>query len=288
MEVLILGGDSRYLEIIKYLSKKNNVDVIGYNKYKFSDKVNNIEIEDIDMKKYDIIFFPINGVNKDYLINCEFNDDLIYLNQKLLSTSKDNVLIFSGIRTNNLDNMLNYAKRKCIYLMNDEDIIDKNAISTVEGIISDVIINTPKTIYESNILVLGYGHIGTLLTNYLNFLGANICVGIILQKDKIILNCNGINNFYTYEKDKLRDSINKADVIINTVPSHIIEDCDIKYINQACYVLDISSYPHGFNKEILDNFYIKNKLYLGIPGKVAPITSGKILVKKINEILEEN
>lgn len=288
MEVLILGGDSRYLEIINNLSNKYNVDILG-NIYECSNNnVNYIMPNNIEIKKYDIILFPVSGVNKDYSITSEFSDEKIYLNEDFLLNSKENVLIFSGISTQNLEIMLKKANRECTYLMKDDDVINKNAVLTVEGIIADIIDNTDKAICDSNVLVFGYGHIGYVLVKYLNLLDANICVGIILQRDSIILKYNGINNFYTYEEDKLIDAIGNADIIINTVPQTIINDEDIRHINKNSYVLDIASYPHGINRDILNELNIKNKLYLGIPGKVSPITSGKILVKKINQILEEN
>ena len=59
----------------------------------------------------------------------------------------------------------------------------------------------------------------------------------------------------------------------------------IKYINRDAYVLDVASHPHGVDHEVLDEFFIKNKLYLGIPGKIAPKTSGNILSKKISSVM---
>ena len=116
-------------------------------------------------------------------------------------------------------------------------------------------------------------------------LGASITVSIIEEKDKQELDTKKINNFYSNNIIDLKNEIKNTDIIINTVPNTIINNSLIKYINRECYVLDIASHPHGIDREVLDEFFIKNKLYLGIPGKVAPKTSGKILSKKINNIL---
>lgn len=286
MEILILGGDLRYLKIIETLSEKYNVDVVGYKNTYINEKIKNININDVEIKKYDVIIFPINGVMDKNLITCRFNNIPIKLPKDLLKETKENVLIFSGINTKNLEEMLKTSNRKCTFLMQDEKIVKDNAIPTSEGIIADIIINTEKSLTDQNILIFGYGNIGKVLVNHLKLLGSNITVGIIEPNDKKELNELNIKNFYTNDKEKLKNEINKTDIIINTVPKKIINEKDYKHINKEAYLLDISSHPHGFDEELLNEFFIKNKLYLGIPGKIAPITAGKILTNKINEIME--
>lgn len=285
MNVLVLGGDLRYLWVIESLSSKYSVDVVGYKNTHINDNVRDIDINSVDVSKYDVIIFPVNGVMDNNLINCRFNNLSIKLSDDFLVNSKDSVLIFSGISTPNLDRMLEIASRKCTYLMRQPDVIKKNAIPTVEGVIADIITNTDSTVLESNVLVFGYGNIGKVLVKYLNLLGANVSVALLEQSDKLVLDDMGINSFYSNNLNDLVREIGDADVIVNTVPSTIIDNSLIKYINRDCYVLDIASHPHGIDREVLDEFFIKNKLYLGIPGKVAPKSSGKILSLKIDEFM---
>ena len=285
MNVLVLGGDLRYLEIIENLSSKYSVDVVGYKNTYINDCVRNINIDNVDISKYDVIIFPINGVMEKNLINCRFNNTPIKIDEDFLVNSKDNVLIFSGISSPCLDNMLRVSGRDCIYMMKDKAVIRENAIPTVEGIIADLVLNTDKTINESNVLVFGYGNIGQVLVKYLSMLGADVAVSVIEPDDIKILNAIGVDCFYSNSCSDLVSHIKNTDIIVNTVPDKIIDNSLIKYINKDCYVLDIASHPHGIDREVLDEFFIKNKLYLGIPGKVAPKTSGNILSRKINKVL---
>lgn len=285
MNVLVLGGDLRYLEIIENLSSKYSVDVVGYKNTYINDCVRNINIDNVDISKYDVIIFPINGVMEKNLINCRFNNTPIKIDEDFLVNSKDNVLIFSGISSPCLDNMLRVSGRDCIYMMKDKEVIRENAIPTVEGIIADLVLNTDKTINESSVLVFGYGNIGQVLVKYLSMLGADVAVSVIEPDDIKILNAIGVDCFYSNSCSDLVSHIKNTDIIVNTVPDKIIDNSLIKYINKDCYVLDIASHPHGIDREVLDEFFIKNKLYLGIPGKVAPKTSGKILSRKINKVL---
>ena len=285
MNVLVLGGDLRYLEVIENLSSRYSVDVVGYKNTYINDSVRNISIDNVDVSMYDVIIFPINGVMDKNLINCRFNNTPVKVSDDFLVNSKENVLIFSGISSPCLDKILMVSNRECIYMMKDKEVIRENAIPTVEGIIADLVLNTDKTINDSSVLVFGYGNIAQVLVKYLNMLGADVTVSVIEPDDIKILNAIGIDCFYSNSCSDLVDHIKNTDIIVNTVPDKIIDNSLIKYINKDCYVLDIASHPHGIDREVLDEFFIKNKLYLGIPGKVAPKTSGKILSRKINSVL---
>ena len=285
MEVLVLGGDMRYIEIIEKLSSKYNVSIVGYKNTFINNLVKNLDISDVDVSKYDVILLPINGVMDKNLISCRFNNNPIKLPRDFFVGSKDSVLIFSGIPTPNLDYMLEVSNRSCVYMMKDKDVIRENAVPTVEGIIADVINNTDKTLADSSVLVFGYGNIGTLLVKYLEMLGASVSVSIIKESDKELLDSMDISNFYSYNREDLISGIKGVDVIINTVPSTVISDNLIRFINPDAYVLDVASHPHGIDQEVLAEYFIKSKLYLGIPGKIAPKTSGKILSKKISKVM---
>ena len=84
MNVLVLGGDLRYLEIIENLSSKYSVDVVGYKNTYINDCVRNINIDNVDISKYDVIIFPINGVMEKNLINCRFNNTPIKIDEDFL------------------------------------------------------------------------------------------------------------------------------------------------------------------------------------------------------------
>ncbi len=281
MNCLILGGDKRYYEIIRDFKNKNyNVDMVGYiNEFAGTSSIN---YDDINIKKYDLILFPISGVGNDFIIKGEKK---FKVEADLLKDVKENCLIFSGIKTNCLEEMMKYCKKNINFLMNDESVIKENSIITVEGIISDIITNTDITINKSKVLVIGYGNIGSYLTKVLNDLKALVSVSVILDKDKNSLDKLNINSVYSNDISSMCKVISESDIIINTVPSLVLNEYYINHMKSNCYVLDIASYPHGIDQEALNNRNIKNKIYLGIPSIVAPKTAGKILSKKIDSVV---
>ena len=281
MNCVILGGDKRYYEIINnFLNKGYNVDIVGYKN--IIKNTHQIDINDLIIEKYDVIIFPISGVTNNFIIKAEEN---FKVSPNILNNAKDDSLIFSGINTPCLEIIKFNSKKNITFLMKDKEIIEKNAIPTVEGIIGDLIKNTNITIKDSNIMVIGYGNIGKYLVEILKHLGSNITVSIIEKKDKNILDKYKIKNVFSNDFEKMCNVLTNQNIIINTVPSLVINKNYIDYLNNECYVLDVSSYPHGIDKEYLDYKNIKNKIYMGIPSDIAPKTSGIILSKKIDSII---
>lgn len=284
MRILFLGGDRRQLEIIKDLQeRKHVVDVIGYKNINLDVSVNKKEIGNINIGDYDVIIFPVNGVREDYSITTTFDDNKTILHSKLLMGCKDKVKIYSGIMTKELEIMLQQAGKTAHILMNDDDIKKKNSVPTVEGIISDIVQNTDFTINNAKIFVIGYGNIGKLLVEYLMKMGANVTVGIIEDRDYEYLAKHYINCLYTTNYIRMTRTMANSDVVINTVPSLVIDDEYLKAANKDIYIIDISSKPHGIDFEAANKYHIRTKLYQGIPAVVAPKTAGRILSRKIND-----
>lgn len=278
MKILILGGDKRYHQIINSLKDKNDITLVGYHTY--FDNCIYKKINEINVKQYDCILFPVNGVKQNYVISAE---EEFIIKENFLEDAKKDVYLFSGIMTQPLKEIL--KDRKCNILMNEQDVVRENAICTVEGIISDLVENTDISINNAHIMIIGYGNIGKYLVSVLKHMGANIVVSIIEEKDKNALEKGNINVCYSNNHINMCSYLKNIDMIINTAPNLVINKALITFINKDAYVLDVASYPHGIDKPALDQKSIKNNIYLGIPSKVAPKTAGLILTKKINQIL---
>ena len=85
-----------------------------------------------------------------------------------------NVFLVSGMVPDKFSKVLTENNVKVLDLLKDESYIIFNAKITVEGIIKYLIENTEDTIFNSKILVLGYGRIGKILCNVLKSFTENI------------------------------------------------------------------------------------------------------------------
>lgn len=244
MKILFLGYDARYEVLISILSNKYEIDSIGYNN-------SNISVSDIkSINDYSIIVLPMSGIKNNYASNVLIPDNLL-----------DNYtgLIYTGNTKGLKGNVESF--------LSDKEIVYNNTIITVDGIM-DRISSIDKVI----ICILGYGNIGSMLYDRLK---DNYKVIVGVKEDEV-----GIvkDSFSTSNKKDLEYYLKSSDLIINTVPSHIIDEDILGSIN--CYFLDIASFPYGVDKTKITNYKFKYDLYSSIPSKYAPIKAGKILLKK--------
>lgn len=277
MKILFIGGDKRTLEIIRILKKSyQDIDIIGYNTL----GLDTIHINDINIKDYDVIILPVDGIKEDYTVTCYFNEGSLNLEGMNFET-KEGTLIFTGIKTSRLDDLFgdNYIR-----LMDFDDIAIENSIPTAEGVIANIIQNTDYTIDGANIVVLGYGRCGKTLAQKLAGLGANVSVGIIREKNDDFLIQNEIKVFYT--NHDMKENIENSDIIINTVPILLLDEYALNAVKEGTYIIDIASSPYGVDFESAKRKGINAVLLPGIPGKIAPITAGEILAKKIESIIK--
>lgn len=244
MKILFLGYDARYEVLINLLSNKYEIDSIGYNN-------SNMSVSDIkNINDYSIIVLPMSGIKKNYASNVLIPNNLL-----------DNYtgLIYTGNTKGLKGNVESF--------LSDKEIVRNNTIITVDGIM-DRISSIDKVI----ICILGYGNIGSMLYDRLK---DNYKVIVGVKEDEV-----GVvkDSFSTSNKKDLEYYLKSSDLIINTVPSHIIDEDILNSIN--CYFLDIASFPYGVDEKKTNNYKFKYDLYSSIPSKYAPIKAGKILLKK--------
>lgn len=167
-----------------------------------------------------------------------------------------------------------------IDLLKIEKLTILNAIPTVEGVIKIAIEETETTIHESNILVTGYGRIGKILCDKLSGLGSNIYCAAREKENRAWIRQKG---HIPVKYDEIENYAQDIDIIINTVPSIIIEEKVLKKIKKECVIIDIASAPGGVDKNIAKMYKIKVIRALGLPGKIAPKTSAKYIKEVIKE-----
>ena len=85
---------------------------------------------------------------------------------------------------------------------------------------------------------------------------------------------------------KQKNCGNKFDILINTVPSKVIDSKKIDSFDKDILIIDLASNPGGIDKEYALSKKIKVIIALGIPGKEMPkATKDKNkYIKQLDEI----
>lgn len=169
------------------------------------------------------------------------------------------------------------------YFARDE-LVTLNALATAEGAISVLLTHSPITIWNSDILVCGFGHIGKLLSARLHALGARVTVSARKPGDLAYIRAAGCE---AVDTRTLGDELGRFDTIINTVPAQILGRERLSKVSQDTLIIDLASRPGGVDFEAAKELGLNVLWALGLPADTSPFTAGEIIKETILNILYE-
>ncbi len=142
----------------------------------------------------------------------------------------------------------------------------------------------PITIHEARVLVIGFGRTGKLIAHRLAAPAARVSVAARKFADLAWIEAYG----YTPEHSAQLDGwLCSYDLVVNTVPAKLLTEPRLEELRPGCLCIDIASNPGGIDFEAAARLGVKAIWALSLPGRVAPVTSGKIIRNTIYNILHE-
>lgn len=278
---LLIGGDARMIELAYILKEQNKqVSTLGMEKAKLSDIYNYIDIKRA-IDNNEVILGPIPFSREDNIINSKYALKPIEICKVFECLSDDKLFIAGAMNQNAKDIATKNNVRYIDYYLDESFQID-NAIPTAEGTLSILINETNITIHNSNILLLGYGRIGKVLSEYLKHLGANIKVAARKASDISWISARKIHGINLHNIEKHLPNI---DIIINTIPTLVLDEKKLSYVNPTTLIVDLASMPGGVNFTYGKSKGIKIIHALGLPGKTANKTSAIYIFNAIKKYL---
>ncbi len=269
--ILIIGGDKRSV----YLS-----DLFEKHEYKVrkSFLLNDSNNVQENIKQSEIIIVPMPASTDNIHIYTPLSDEDFEISE-LVNLTKGKVVI-GGKLSADFIRMLENNNNKVFDLMSNRELVEKNIIPTVEGIIKILIEKTNFTLFDSKVAVLGFGRIGKRTANILKSLGAVISCYDIKKEEVANIRTCGYNVIGDISSD-----LGKFDIIINTIPEKIINKEELDIISKNAFLLDVASNPGGFDYEYAESIGLNITHALGIPGKIAPKTSAKYMKDLIEKLI---
>ncbi len=161
-----------------------------------------------------------------------------------------------------------------------------NAIPSAEGAIEIAMRELTVTLNGSSALVIGYGRIGKVLSRLLSRLGVTVTASARKPSDLAWICADG---HIPAETGKLCEVLQGArfDVIFNTVPHTVLGEAELLKIPLGTLIVDLASRPGGVDIAAADRMKHNVIWALSLPGKVAPVTSGKIIANAVTSRLLE-
>jgi len=285
--IAVIGGDGRYLELIRQLQALpgTTIILIGFDKLEQGfTGLKQIDFHDLDTANVDAVILPITGTDDNGNVQTVFSDQPVQLTKQWFQQLKASCLIFTGITNHYLSTAAEEANISLIPLLDRDDVAIYNSIPTAEGTIMMAIENTDYTIHSSRIIVVGFGRVGNTVANKFSAFGAKVSVSANNITDLARITEMGLTAIPL--KD-LHEYTHECDLLINTVPAPVIKKDAISQLPTHGLIIDLASKPGGTDFDFAEKRGIKAILARSLPSIVAPKTAGKILADVIKQILQE-
>lgn len=287
LQIAVIGGDARQLEVIRKLSELDaRLSLIGFEQLDhvysgvFKEKLSEVNFHEIDA-----IILPVTGTNLEGQVDTIFSNEEVRLTEEIILKTPSYCTIYSGISNPYLDSITQKANRKLVKLFERNDVAIYNSIPTVEGTIMMAIQHTEFTIHGSTVAILGLGRVGMSVARAFHHLGAKVKVGARKTEHIARIEEMGLKPFHLKELDK---EVKDIDICINTVPQLIVNAAVIQKMPTHTLIIDLASKPGGTDFRYAEKRGIKALLAPSLPGIVAPKTAGQILGNVLTQLIDED
>lgn len=281
--ITVLGGDSRQLYMSEYLTEKS-YDVKIFACEHGKNPIGTSECENIDdAMSSEIIILPLPVSKTGNTLNTPLSSKEIKL-KEITDRISETHYIFYGMGSNGFSrNVQARSGYSCDYF-NIEGLIYKNALLTAEGIISVVMDKLPITVFGMKAAVTGFGRIGCFTAERLRLLGAEVTV---FARDELQLVKASAAGMRAVNISSVSDYTNEFDVIINTVPSLVLDRIAVNNSKPECVFIEAASSPYGIDSDACALYGRMLIKAFSLPGKCSPKSAGIIIGETIDKKLRE-
>lgn len=285
IKIAVIGGDVRQLYLAKKLADRGyGVSVFGLEIQRLEGGENFIRATSLSEAADGalMMILPLPFSRDKAVLNAPFSAKKIALSD-VYSVAKNLPYIAAGLldeesrkRFSESSSLIDYAER--------EEFALKNAYATVEGAISIAIRETPTTLRGSVVAVTGYGRIAKLLVRTLISLGAKVKVFARKNLDRTSAELEGAK---AYKISEISENISDVDLLINTVPSVIINEKALGKFPKNTVIIELASAPGGVNKRAAEDLGIHFVNAQSLPGKYSPVSAAETILESIFATLSE-
>jgi len=279
IKIAVIGGDDRELILVSELVKMGaTVAVVGFPKEKVCHGVfvANTVIE--ACKEAEVLILPMPGTNAKGVIRAIYADNELELRKADIASLADKSLVIIGSARQFLKDWTEQYGVTLLEIAEMDEIAILNSIPSAEGALQIAMEETKITIHGSTTCVVGFGRVAKTLTRMLKAMGSDVTV-VARNRAQLArayeMGCRraGYSDFVKI--------MNHVDIVFNTVPSMILAREVLKHAKSDMLIIDLASQPGGTDFEAANIFGIKAILAPGLPGKVAPVSAGRILADVI-------
>lgn len=275
MNFLIIGGDERLVCLAKMLvDAGNSVRCFALEKAKLPAGVKMSKA----VESADCVVLPLPTEGKvPGTLNAPFAEKTHDLSE-ILSALAPGTLVCGGKISAKLREAGAHLRLRDI--MTRPEFTVGNANVTAEGAVSLLAENLRSTIFDTNVLVVGYGRIGRLLAHKLKGLDAKTTVMSKNSESRALAEGMGLHAM----KPGDTALYSAFDAVINTAPAAVIPT--LEGFKKSCLLLELASTP-GIDKHDAERLGLRYIAAPGLPGRYAPVSAAGLIYSAVMSIIRE-
>jgi dipicolinate synthase subunit A len=276
--IVIVGGDKRQKYLKEHLVE-SGFDVSSYGLFDWdddTDKLKGMIGED------SVVILPLPATRNDKTIFMPFSKKEISID-RLFSFLGSKNLVFGGIIKGELLSRLREGDIP-YYDYYDQTFIEKNAVLTSFGALKILLEHIDFALPMGKYAVTGYGKVAKETVSLLKSLSCDVTVfarNPSQREDAIIKGCKA------EPLTSLSRLSGEFDIVINTVPAHIIHEETIANMKKECKIIELASAPFGLDFDLARKHSVDVVKAIGLPGKYTPKSAGEIIGKKICNTMQK-
>lgn len=281
--VALLGGDQREFQVVPSLKTAGwKVQVFGLPKNELPTGVICCDTVKEAVKNVCAVILPLPGIRNNGRLHSPFADNPIIKKSDLAALPKGTP-VFTGVASDYLKGLAAELELDVREVAEDDKIAVPNAVPTAEGAIQITMEETDITVDGMRALVIGYGRVGAALAEKLRAMGARV---VVTNRSSGRFAAAARDGFAIYPWDSVKDAVAGQDVIYNTVPAMVIDKEMLMAMDKKTLIIDLATSPGGTDFAAAAELDINAIHALSLPGKVAPVSAGKILAAYYPHVLE--
>lgn len=277
-KIVFIGGDHRQTVALSLLSEKYEVAAVGFDG--FSGELGNaVRVEELEkaVNGAFAVVLPLPYTRDKLHIFAPLCSSEILV-EDVLAAAVPTARIYGGM----LDDYITARARNAVDYYESEELQIMNSVPTAEGAIAIAMEELPITLFDAKAVVIGFGRVAKLLAHRLCALGVKVTVCARREDDRAYARAYGYD---TVDFDVLGETMGEADVIFNSVPHHVITSDMYRYIRHGTPLIDLASRPGGLDFERAKQYGLNVIWALSLPGKVAPVTAGRIIADTLEKLI---
>ena len=203
---------------------------------------------------------------------------------QLLGAAKPGALALGGKVTDRARTVARAAGVELVDYFAREELTIRNAIPTAEGCIGILMAERTRTLWNSAILLTGFGPVGQALGVRLAALGAQVTVAARRPAQRALAESFGLR---AVDLARLEQTAPAFDTVVNTIPAPVLTEAVLAALRPGSLVVDLASKPGGTDFAAARRLGHRAIHALSLPTACAPETAGEALARTVCEILAE-